>query len=406
MWILFFCILLIIGILSYLFIFKRDKKKGTINYQSRGKKPSRRSEKSVLQEGPPVFSRNLTQNVILDDTGMLIPELERSDQSEDLKKRIQEGIEVIFSAKPKEVPEPKKTLELKEIDPKVKETVLQGISCLKDFRAAYQLYKTLDDPQINMSQLSKLVVTDPVLSGKILKVANSAYFGMQQRVNSIGHALMIIGLLNLKNILYQEELLKLLNIKSSIKNYMVESLWEHATLTSICASYIHPLFNGLDRGILFTIGLLHDVGKFVMNGLNPIRQTGEDFIRISPAEFSIYDENELYGINHAVIGRLAFEEWGFSELMMRMVELHHAPSWIETEALGLNNEHLQYLLVLFLSDQVAKLFAGEEKGIFPVNPLNSSYYPLIQRKKLLSLILDSSLFSEIKKTKVLMESFH
>ena len=111
-----------------------------------------------------------------------------------------------------------------------------------------------------------------------------------------------------------------------MKDCTAESLWEHATFTSICASYIHPLFSGLDRGILFTMGLLHDVGKFVMTGLNPIRQTGEDSIRITPAELSIYDEDELFGINHTVIGRLAFEEWGFSDLMVRMVEVHHAPS--------------------------------------------------------------------------------
>lgn len=379
-------------------------KKGTINAHRRGAKPLGRGEKSNPQKDSFLFSKNLPKNVILDDTGMLIPELERPDQSEKIRRRIQEGIEVIFSAKPKEVSQPKKTLELGEIDPKVKEVILKSISHLRDFRTTHQLYNTIDNPNTNMSQLSKLIITDPVLSGRILKVANSAYFGMQQRVNSIGHALMIIGLLNLKNILYQEELLKLLNIKSSIKNDMVEPLWEHATLTSICASYIHPLFSGLDRGVLFTMGLLHDVGKFVMSGLNPIRTTGEDFIRISPSEFSIYDEDELYGINHAVIGRLAFEEWRFSELMVRTVELHHAPSWIEMEALGLDYEHLQYLLILFLSDQVAKLFAGEEKGIFPIHPLNPSYHPFIQRKRLLNLILDSSLFSEIKKTKALMET--
>ena len=74
------------------------------------------------------------------------------------------------------------------------------------------------------------------------------------------------------------------------------------------------------------------------------------------------------------------------------------------DSLGLDHEQLRYLLVLFLSDQVAKLFAGEEKNIFPIAPLASSYYPLVQRKKLLSLILDSSLFSEIKKAKALMKS--
>ena len=404
MWILISWGLLVIGVLSYLFIFRESSKKRPINYQSRAKKPLERDGKGDLQEGHPIFSRGLTQNVILDETGIIIPEMERSDQFEQVKKRIKEGIDLLFSAKPGKLLEQRKPLQLGEIDPEIKETVLQRIGHLKDFRVAYKLYKTLDDPRTSMSHLSKLVITDPVLSGKILKVANSAYFGMEQRVNSIGHALMIIGLFNLKNIVYQETLLKLLNVKNSMKDCGAESLWEHATLTSICASYIHPLFSGLDRGSLFTMGLLHDVGKFVMAGLNPIGRTGENSIRITPAELSICDEDELFGINHAVIGRLAFEEWGFSDLMVRMVEMHHAPSWMEMNSLGLDHEELRYLLILFLSDQVAKLFASEEINIFPIAPLVSSYCPLVQRKKLLSLILDGSLFSEIKKAKALMKS--
>jgi HD-like signal output (HDOD) protein len=404
MWILILCVLLLVGILSYLIISKGNKKNRPLISQSRGKNPLRSSGKGKPVGGPPIFSKNLPQNGILNATGILIPEREQSNQSDEVKKRIQEGIETIFSAKSGKNLEQKKPLQLEEIDRKVKETVLEVISRLKDFRAAYQIYKALDDPRTSMSDLSKLIVTDPVLSGKILKVANSSYFGMEQQVNSIGHALLILGLLNLKNILYREGLLKLLNVDSFMKDFSVEPLWEHATLTSICASYIHPLFKGLDKGILFTLGLLHDVGKFVMTGLSPVKSPQDNLIRNSPAEFSIYDEDEIFGINHAVIGRLAFEEWGFSDLMVRMVERHHAPSWLEMHSVGLDQEPLQYLLVLFLSDQAAKLFAGEGKSIFPLAPLSSSYHSLIERKKLLSLVLDSSLFSEIRKAKALMKS--
>jgi len=235
-------------------------------------------------------------------------------------------------------------------------------------------------------------------------LAPSAYFGMEQRVNSIGHALMIIGLLNLKNILYQEGLIKLLNSKSRDEDFLTESLWEHANLASICASYIHPLFNGLEKGTLFTMGLLHDVGKFVMKELHPLKQT-EDFTRISLVEFSLEDENEVYGINHALIGRLAFEEWGFSELMVKAVEWHHNPAWADKDSTGLKGDALHYLLVLFISDQVAKLFAGEEKNMSQIARLAPSYVTMVDKKKLLSLILDSSLFSEIRKAKVLMKNF-
>lgn len=405
-WFIFFGVILTILILSSLVLFRKMVQKRMINAKKRIVKISREVGKGDPGEVPPFFSRDLNQQVILNDTGMLIPELERSDRSEEFKKRIRNGVEAIFSGKTEKALEQRKALESGIIRPEVKEDVLKVIRQLKEFRSTYPLLRDLDNPEINLSQISKLIVKDPVLSGKILRVANSAYFGMPQRVNSIGHALMIIGLLNLKNILYQEELLKLLNLKSSGRDYTFESLWEHSSFTALCASYISPLFNRLDRGTLLTLGLLHDIGKFVIRTLNPIEGTGKDFIKISITEFSIFDEEELYGINHASIGRFVFEEWDFSNLMIKMVELHHAPSWITLESLGLNEESLQYLLVLFLSNQIAKLFNGEKDSIESVIPLHPSYHSLIRKDRLLNLILDSSLYIEIKKTKALTESDH
>lgn len=185
----------------------------------------------------------------------------------------------------------------------------------------------------------------------------------------------------------------------------MESLWEHTAATSICASYIHHLFSRVDKGTLFSIGLVHDVGKFVIAGLSQIRETGKEFTRISLAELSIGDEDELFGINHAVIGRLAFEQWGLSELMVKTVEMHHHPSFTERDSIGLDTKHLKYLLLLFLSDQVAKLFADDEKSLFSVNRLAYSHHTMVNRKRLSGLVLDGSLFSEIRKAKSLMGGY-
>jgi HD-like signal output (HDOD) protein len=282
--------------------------------------------------------------------------------------------------------------------------VIDHIGHLKDFKAKIQLYKGLDYANVDMSQLAKLIVTDPILSGKILNIANSAYFGVQQKVNAIGHALMIIGLINIRNILYQEGLMELLSTESPMKETMA-SLWEHANSASICASHIHSLFSGLDRGTLLTMGLLHDIGRFVMIQLGPFGKTGETVTPISPAESKIYEEDEFFGINHALIGRLVFEGWGFPDLMVRTVEVHHAPSVVEKDSIGVDGVSLKYLLVLFLADQVAKLFANDDRGMIRVAPLAHSYHDLVPRKKLASLVTDSSLFPEIRKMKELMKSY-
>ena len=100
-----------------------------------------------------------------------------------------------------------------DLDPTVQRLALEQELNVKDFRKTYDLCRALDDPDSSMSNLAKIIVTDPILSGKLLKIANSAYFGLQQKVNSIGQALMIIGLTNIKNLLYQEGLLKTLDLQ-------------------------------------------------------------------------------------------------------------------------------------------------------------------------------------------------
>jgi HD-like signal output (HDOD) protein len=382
-------LLLLIGVLLAFFFFRGRKKP---NSDTSGK-----GEAGFSENHPAVPER------LPSASGVLKPEPGVPDQSEELKKIIREGMTRIFSMKSSMDLPGVEPLRLESLDPEVLRLAREQIRELKDFRKTYDLVRALDDPDNSMSNLAKIIVTDPILSGKILKIANSAYFGLQQKVNSIGQALMIIGLSNIKNLLYQEGLLKTLHLQQAAQDPFVESLWEHSFLTSISASHIQNLFPGLDKGTIFTLGLLHDVGKFILRRLPMRRREGESR-EVSFLELSIREEEALFGINHALLGRLAFEEWAFSELLIQTVEGHHYPGYLELERLGLDSENLKYLLVLFLSDQVAKLMADTGAGGSSVASLDISYRPLFAKRKLLDLILDSSLFTEIRKTKAMMGS--
>jgi len=404
MWPLLIGLLLIIGILFFLFILRgRKKPNSDISKKGRagfsGKLPA-----EELRAGPGQGPHPPIPDRLPSASGVLNPDPAVPDQAEELKKRLREGVQLIFSIKPSLNFPGSEILQMADLDPEVQRLALEQIRNLRDFRKTYDLCRALDDPDNSMSNLAKIIVTDPILSGKILKIANSAYFGLQQKVNSIGQALMIIGLTNIKNLLYQEGLLKTLNLKNDTQDPFVESLWEHSFLTSISASHIQNLFPGLDKGTVFTLGLLHDVGKFILRRL-PLRPGEGNFQEISFSELSIREEETLFGINHALLGRLAFEEWAFSDLMIKTAEWHHTPGFMEMERLGLGSDELKYLLVLFLSDQVAKLLADKGPNGSSVASLDLSYRTLFPKRKLLDLILDSALFSEIKKAKAMMGSF-
>jgi putative nucleotidyltransferase with HDIG domain len=402
---LFIASLVIIGLLLFLYLLPKSKRPRSFGKGRRSTKPgegAERTSNTITQAPSPQM---LAQSMILDETGMIIPEMAVSEpSSDDFRKRIEQGIDSILQSKPAEALEVRIFRKLENLDPNIKKAVLHHIDHLKNFRATYQLYKALDDPNMNMSELSKIIVTDPILTGKILKIANSAYFGMQQKVYSIGHALMIIGLLNIKTVLCQDGLLRLLKAGNSTESFMIDSLWEHATLTSVCASHIQSLFDGLDKGALFTLGLLHDIGKFVLNDLTPTNESTMDPLSVSVGEFTIRHEEKVYGVNHAVVGRLLFDQWGFPEQMGRIIESHHDPSIVGFDSMTLDSKDLKYLLALFLSNQIAKLFTSQDKSTSPIAQLSSYYHPFVQKKRLLGLVLDSSLYSEIKKAKALTKN--
>jgi len=398
-------ILVAVVLAFLLFLAKKSFHHQRLRRENRSSPPALKEKRTAHDRTTPTpSSQALAQRMIFDETGMVIPELSITEpSSEELRKRMEQAVESIFPSKLVESSKGKPFAKADTLGSSLQKTLAQHIDHLKNFSATCELTKTLDDPNVNMAELSKIIVADPILTGKIIKIANSAYFGMQKKVNSIGHALMIIGLLNIKTFLMQDGLLKLLRSKSAMENFLIDSLWEHATLTSICAAHLQSLFGGLDRGTLFTLGLLHDIGKFVMHDLSPLNPNPR-VLAVSPTEFTMYDEEKAYGVNHAAMGRLLFDQWGFPEPMGRIIERHHDPFLAQFDPKALDSKELKYLLVLFLSNQIAKVFASEDKSVMAISPLSPECQPFVQRQRFLGLVLDGSLFAEIKKAKSLARS--
>ncbi|HYA13329.1 MAG TPA: HDOD domain-containing protein, partial [Syntrophales bacterium] len=280
--------------------------------------------------------------------------------------------------------------------------VVNHVTNLKHYRSEHiRLQKLINDPALKMSDLSKVILVDPILTAKILKMANSPYFGIPHKINSINHALMILGLQNIMNILYREGLLQLFQAGSPEQEEAVAALWKHSNIVSICASGLCDLFEGLNKGTLFTLGIIHDIGKLIMLGLPQVRKQEASLQGKYPASVSIYDEDQFLGINHAVIGQIALEHWNFSELMIKAVAMHHAPAFASAKALGLDEEQQKYVTIIFIADQVAKLFAGRETGTMQVYPLLSSYHPLIDRNRLINKIMDVNFLAQIREAETI-----
>jgi len=400
-------VIVIFLVLFYFFSSRQNKKmpqKPTPKViPAKEEQPSKTTGKKIKELQPhagpvPIQAKDLQAAVIPDEAVIF-------SIHSDMKQFVQTGVETLFAGQTGLKGEHRKPLSRQDIPPTTQDIVVKQIDNLKHFRAEHvRLQKIMNDPTVGMSELSKVIVADPILTAKILKMANSAYFGLQHKINSITHALMILGLQNIMNIMYRERMLELFKPTSPEQGEAMAALWRHANLASVCASHLHDLFEGLNKGTLFTLGIIHDIGKLIALGLPRSRKqmtSPEDKYR---GDLSVTDEDQIFGINHAVIGQIALEQWDFSALIITSVAMHHVPSYADAMTLGLDDEQLKYILVLFLADQIAKLMAERETKTIRIDPLLESYHPFIDRNRLMNKVTDVNFLAQIREAEIIAMS--
>lgn len=325
----------------------------------------------------------------------------------ELRQYLINGISMIFDENAPAPDERSMPRKLEQIDPKILKTALDHLAGMDQFRAQQaRLQKLLNDPAVQMTDLSKSITSDPLMTANVLKMANSSYFGVAQKIDSISHALMILGLQNIKNIMYREGMRGLFETSTPNNKAATAALWKHSNLVGVCAQHFFDLFEGLNRGTLFTLGIVHDIGKLVLmdasRNLPKTAGTGEEY----PMDILISEEDQLFGANHAVIGGCALEHWNFSDLMTRVVIHHHTPSFVEADQTNLAPESLKYVLALFLSDQMARLFANWNEGIAPIYPLRGSYFNLVDRKRLINKVIDAGFLNQMYAAEMISTAEH
>jgi HD-like signal output (HDOD) protein len=332
-------------------------------------------------------------------------ESEKTTNIDALKSTVLEGLNFITSNQKTVESTSQMPHELGEIRQDIVDAIKWQVGDMKEFTSAYEMSLMLDDPNVNMSNVAKRISSDPVLSNKILRAANSAYFGSRMAIDSINHALAVLGLINIKSILFFSMISKQSFHEEEHGNPIYRSLWNHSVLTARCAVYLADAFEGLNKGKLYTLGLLHDFGQFFMPRIVRKKQADRDFLIPFGERESIAGEEQLLGINHAVIGRIAFEGCGLSEQILRLIEIHHFPSFYSKGYLSMREEDKKYLTALYLANQIAKLFVDEEeKKLYAVQPLPASYHDLVSLQKVKNIFSDHRVLSEIVKTKTLTQS--
>jgi putative nucleotidyltransferase with HDIG domain len=170
------------------------------------------------------------------------------------------------------------------------------------------------DPHSNAVDLKELIEADPPLTAKILRRANSAFYGMPRKVSDILDAIMFIGFESVKELSISQAVVDLFqSAPVSLGRYSREALWVHSVAVASCAKLIARRELRHNGNEVYTAGLLHDIGLIVIDQF-----LRDDFVRIikmiEGQQVDIWQaEDSIVHFGHDEIGGLLLKEWNFPE---------------------------------------------------------------------------------------------
>jgi HD-like signal output (HDOD) protein len=189
-----------------------------------------------------------------------------------------------------------------------------------------QVVKATEKETVSTSEIEELISTDAAISTKLLKVVNSAYFGMQRQVFSINQAIAILGLHQVRNLVLSIGVLNALTTESARTEDMQKCFWERSFGTASCAQMIGRIkrLPAKEQELLFVAGLLHDIGVLFL--MTQFTTPYLEALKASHAneEALVNVERRSLHTDHAALGGMLAEKWNFPEELAELIRLHES----------------------------------------------------------------------------------
>lgn len=202
--------------------------------------------------------------------------------------------------------------------------IVEKLSNLKTLpHVVLRVMQLVNDEHSTMYDFEEIIKLDPVLVARLLRLVNSPYFGLSQKVESISKAVIFIGMKQLRNLVIVDELQKFYKSDADDKYFSREKLWLHAATVAILTEMIATRIFGQKGEDAFLAGIIHDIGLLVedqvVGGL--LRQACQIF-QNSDKTF-VECEKQIIGTNHVEVGSLLLRNWKLPDEVLKAIRFHH-----------------------------------------------------------------------------------
>jgi len=209
--------------------------------------------------------------------------------------------------------------------------------------AGSKLLALLEQQDVSVTEVEEILRYDPGLTANVLKLANSAYFGIPARIGSVKQAIVLLGTNRLIQLVTASCVGAIMNKAITGYNLPPGNLWHHSIGVTVAAEGLMKELNIEAAEEIFTAALLHDVGKlvvgeFIDNDIRKIEAALSQGISFETAE------NIVLGTNHADVGAQILTQWSLPPAIVNAVRWHHSPESADGADMMLDIIHVANVL--------------------------------------------------------------
>ncbi|NOY12946.1 MAG: HDOD domain-containing protein [Deltaproteobacteria bacterium] len=232
------------------------------------------------------------------------------------------------------------------------QTIVHSIGDLPPMPAvATKVLELLGNPNINYNRLGEAVSSDPAVSARLLKVANSAFYSMSRQIKTLDHAIAVVGERTLRSLILAASL------EGMNKSYglLEKLLWEDSIGCAIGSRILARKFSSADPEEAFLSGLFRHLGKIVMNYSDPeAYRSLVEAVYVGEGSYTVLEGN-FFPYAHAVVGAAVLDKWNFNRSLV-MTTMHHSDLKIPIEEESAEGDRALFRLTatVNLSDRICK----------------------------------------------------
>jgi len=183
----------------------------------------------------------------------------------------------------------------------------------------------MQNPRTSANEVGEAITTDQSLTSKTLKLVNSAFYGFPGRINTITHAIVILGFTTVKNIVLTASIFSALGKKGDISGFDIKTFWLHSISTGAAAKVISEHLKSKYTEEAFIGGLLHDLGKVVLSHCAKDEFRNVIKYREDHNCLLVEAEKAVLNVTHQEMGGWVAERWNLPKDLAATIQYHHAP---------------------------------------------------------------------------------